>query len=122
MVAKAEQLERIVRELRQLPNVIGAVLVSRGGIVITASASEEAHAETFAAMGATMSGAASAALSEFNKVGPDRIVVEGRDCVLVAVDAGTKAILVVLKEGRDGVEQLLSSAEVASRLIRETLS
>jgi predicted regulator of Ras-like GTPase activity (Roadblock/LC7/MglB family) len=122
MVAKAEQLERIVRELRQLPNVIGAVLVSRGGIVITASASEEAHAETFAAMGATMSGAASAALSEFNKTGPDRIVVEGRECVLVAVDAGTKAILVVLKEGRDGVEQLLSSAEVASRLIKETLS
>jgi len=122
MVAKAEQLERIVRELRQLPNVIGAVLVSRGGIVITASATEEAHTETFAAMGATMSGAASAALSEFNKQGPERIMVEGRDCLLMTTDAGPKAILVVLKEGREGMEQLMSGVEVAVRLIRETLS
>jgi predicted regulator of Ras-like GTPase activity (Roadblock/LC7/MglB family) len=122
MVAKAEQLERIVRELRQLPGVLGAVLVSRGGIVITASSSEEAHTETFAAMGATMSGAASAALSEYNRHGPERITVEGTDCVMVATDAGPKALLVVLKEGRDGVEQLRSSAEVAARLIRETLS
>ncbi len=122
MVAKAAQLERIVRELHQLPQVIGAVLVSRGGIIIASSTSEEAHAETFAAMGATMSGAASAALSEFNKTGPERIFVEGRDCVLVASDAGPKAILVILKEGREGVQELLSSVDVASKLIRETLS
>jgi hypothetical protein len=41
---------------------------------------------------------------------------------MVATDAGPKALLVVLKEGRDGVEQLRSSAEVAARIIRETLS
>ena len=122
MVAKVEQLEKIVKELRQLPHVIGAVIVSRGGIVIASSASEDAHAETFAAMGATMNGAASAALSEFKKNGPEKILVEGTDCVMTAVDAGPKAILVVLKDGREGGIELLAKVDAAGKIVRETLS
>jgi predicted regulator of Ras-like GTPase activity (Roadblock/LC7/MglB family) len=122
MVAKVEQLEKVVKDLRALPHVLGAVIVSRGGIVIASSAADDAHAETFAAMGATMNGAASAALSEFRKNGPERMLVEGQDCVMAAVDAGPKAILIVLRDGKDGGAELLSKADAAGKTVRETLS
>jgi len=122
MVAKVEQLEKVVKDLRSLPRVLGAVVVSRGGIVIASSAIDDAHPETFAAMGATMNGAASAALSEFRKNGPERMLVEGTDCVMAAVDAGPKAILVVLRDGKDGGAELLAKTDAAGKIVKETLS
>jgi predicted regulator of Ras-like GTPase activity (Roadblock/LC7/MglB family) len=119
---KAEKLEQIIQELKQLPTVIDTILISRSGIIIAPRKDKEIHAKTFVAICATMSGAAVAALSELHDVGPNSIVVEGKQGVILIVDAGPKAILIVLKKGYHYIEELLVIAETRSSRIKELLS
>ena len=120
--ARTEILEQIIQELNRIPGVIEAFLIDRSGIIIAPGNDKDAYTEKTAAMCAILSGAASAALDEFNKSGPDSIVVESKECVIVIADAGPKAILMVRKDGNDYIEELLLIAEAKSRRIKEILN
>ena len=64
-----------------------SAIVSRDGLLIT---------EAFAAMTATMLGAAETVSSELGKGVPDRVIVESNAGKIVATGAGSKALLVVM--------------------------
>ena len=98
-------LERQLKDLRVRHGVIGAALVGRAGEVIVADLPEKVSRETFGVMCATILGAGTTASTELRAGAPNRIVVDGTDARIVILEAGRRAILVVvtppsLDEGR----------------------
>lgn len=73
-------------------------IASRDGILIASDMSDGKHAQTFAAMSATMLGAAECATTELGKGIPGRVIVESEHGKLVATGAGPKVILITLTE------------------------
>lgn len=119
---KAARVEKIVQELKQLPAVIDAILLGRDGIVIAPAREKESHLKRFGAICAALTGAADAALSRYYGAGPESIVVKGRECGLIVVDAGPTAILMVLSEDLDILEDLTVLGEMKSSRIRDLLA
>lgn len=121
MNAKAEKLEKIIQELKQVSTVVDAMLLGRDGIVIAPGKDKKNHAETFAASCAKMTGEADAAFSEFTKVGPESVIVQGEESVLIIVDAGPKAVLMVLNQGYEYTEEMMVLAEMKASRIKGLL-
>ncbi len=95
MPGKLDMLNAILQRLSAVPGVSGAVVASRGGLVIASKVAAGAHEETFAAMCATIAGAAAAAASEFRKPEPRSVMVDlGPAGAIVVAGAGPKAIIV----------------------------
>lgn len=96
MVDKIEKLKQILSDLAKQDGVDGVLVVSRGGLVIASSLTRDIHEETFAAMSATMVGASTAALAEYNKPAPDVFYVTGGGYGLIAIAAGERGLLVAM--------------------------
>jgi len=114
-------VEKIVQELKQLPTVIDTILLGRDGLIIAPDREKEAHVRRFATVCATLTGETDAALGQFYDAGPESIVVGGNECVLIVVDAGPKAILMVLVEGYEAFEDLKILAEMKSSRLKDLL-
>src|SRR4030067_2391187 len=94
----SEVLEKILEDLK-LPGGIEASLVaSRDGLLIFSNTDLKDHAQTFAAMSATMLGAAETATLELRQGIPERIKVESDKGKIIATGAGRKGLLVDLAE------------------------
>jgi len=102
-------LKDLLSKVRSLPNVEAVVVVSRGGLVIASETASRVHEETFSAMCATMAGAATAAVAEFGKGEPEKIVVDTESGSLLVMDAGTKALLATMMESREGVGKVVQT-------------
>lgn len=83
------------------------MVTSKTGLVIAADLKDKVQQETFAAMVATMAGAASAALMEFGKKEPDYILCQVSDGSLLAMDAGPKALFVTMTSSAHGIDKVL---------------
>lgn len=98
----------VLRDLRSRMGGIGTALVSRSGRVLFADLPGGVFAETFAFVRASTLGAATAADGELNLVGPERIVIEGRDSTTVIVPSRDDALLVAVVGGSAESETALS--------------
>ena len=90
---KKEKLTKILQKLMSSGNVEGAAVITRDGLLIASELSEGIDGDTFAAMSATMAGAAETAIQELKKTSADRIIVESKNTKLITVGAGEQAIL-----------------------------
>jgi len=90
---KKEKLTQILQKLMSSGNVEGAAVITRDGLLIASELSEGIDGDTFAAMSATMAGAAETAIQELKKTSADRIIVESKNTKLITVGAGEQAIL-----------------------------
>ena len=115
-------MEKIIQELKQLPTVKDAILLGRDGLIIAPDRGKETHLKRFAAMCAAITEKVDTALSQFYDAGPESIVIKGKDCVLIVVDAGPNAILMVLVEGFELIEDLTILSEMKSSRIKDLLS
>lgn len=93
---KKERLEQILRELKGIGGIEGSAVISRDGLLIASELSENIDAETFAAMNAAMVGAAETASSELKRGELNQIIVDAKAGKIIAIGAGTLAILVCL--------------------------
>jgi len=89
-------IEEILGDLKKVGGITASAVVTRDGLLVAADVIGEVDAETFAAMTATMTGAAETAMSEIQAGSPDRVIVEGGTAKIISVGAGPKALLVVL--------------------------
>lgn len=89
-----EMIDKIMHELNTTKGIEVSALMSRDGLLISSTLAR--NADTFAAMSATMFGAAEIAGKELGKGTLNRIIVETRFGKLIAAGAGTKALLVVM--------------------------
>ncbi len=121
MASLREQLEKILKDLKAVGDIEASAIVSRDGLLIAADISQNINAEAFAAMTATMLGAAETATSELGKGIPDRVIVEGKEGKIIATGAGPKALLVVMTNPRANLGLVLLEMSKASERIKELL-
>jgi predicted regulator of Ras-like GTPase activity (Roadblock/LC7/MglB family) len=114
-------LDKILSDLKNMGGVTASAVASRDGLLIVSNMTTESHADTFAAMSATMLGAAETATTELGKGIPDRVIVESDHGKLVAMGAGPKALLVVLTEPDSGLGLILVELENATEKIKKIM-
>jgi predicted regulator of Ras-like GTPase activity (Roadblock/LC7/MglB family) len=91
-------IEDALRELKNIGGIEASAVVTRDGLLVASDISSSVDAETFAAMSASMGGAAETAMSEVKGGDPTRVIVEGGRLKMVSVGAGPAALLVVLAD------------------------
>jgi len=121
MITK-EELEEVLREVKEGAALDEVALVTRDGLLIVSSTSREGfREEVFAAMSATMLASAETAMEEMEKGVPRRVVVESDVAKLVAVGAGEKALLVGVTSADVGVGLVIVEIEKAAKKLEEML-
>ncbi len=121
MASLRERLEGVLKELKDVGDIEASAIVSRDGLLIAADISRSVNAEAFAAMTATMLGAAETATSELGKGIPDRVIVEGKEGKIIATGAGPKALLVVMTTPKANLGLVLLEMSKASEKVKELL-
>ena len=94
-MATTEILNKVLSDLMKTGGVESSVIASRDGLLMV-SCMQKGDDETFAAMSATMLGAAETASTKLEKGIPERVIVESKSGKLIAIGAGPKALVVVL--------------------------
>lgn len=120
-MATTEMLERVLNDLRHIGGIEASAVASRDGLLIYSTVSRKFHAETFAAMAATMLGAAETATTELGKGIPERVIVESKHGKIIATGAGSKALLLIMTEPNASLGLILIEVAKASEKIKEIL-
>lgn len=121
MATTTEFLRKILSDLNNLGGIEACAIVSRDGLLMVSDMPKSVSAETFAAMSATMLGAAETATTELDKGLPSRVIVETKDSKLVCMGAGPKGLIVVLTEPIAGLGLILVELEKAVVKIKEII-
>ena len=121
MVVLSERLDEVLTDLKNVNGIESAVVATRDGLLIAANTLSGTHPETFAAMSATMLGAAEMATNDLNNGSVKRIIVESEDCRMIAIGSGPKSLLVVLTGVNSGIGLILVELEKGARKIDEIL-
>ncbi len=121
MASLRETLERILKDLKSIGDVEASAIISRDGLLIAADISKDVNAEAFAAMTATMLGAAETATSELGRGVPERVIVEGKNVKIIACGAGSKALLVLMTAPDANLGLILYKMSQVSEKIKELL-
>ena len=122
MATKAEMLGKALRDLNRAGDIEASVVISRDGLLMMSDFVQRSYgAETFAAMSATMLGAAKTTTPELKKGIPDRVIVETRGGKLITLCAGPKALLVVMTSPEVGLGLILVEMEKTADKIRGLL-
>ncbi|MFQ6061650.1 MAG: roadblock/LC7 domain-containing protein [Methanosarcinales archaeon] len=122
MVTSIQVFEEVLNDLKKIGTIEASAVVSRDGLLMLSDMpSGSTSAETFAAMAATMLGAAETATTELRKGVPDRVIVESEHGKLVAIGAGPKALLVVMTAPDAGLGLILVELEKAAEKIKKVI-
>ena len=121
MATVKEMLEKVLDGLRSVGDIEASAIVSRDGLLMASDMAIGINAETFAAMSATMLGAAETAATELGRGLPDRIIVESEETKLIAIGTGPKALLVVMTSPEAGLGLILIELEKAADKIKMIL-
>ena len=116
-----DMVDKILADLQKAGGVEACAAASRDGLLIRAIMQNEQHAESLAAMSATMLGAAEAAAAGLGKGVPDRIIVESELGRLIAVGAGPKTLLIALANSDTGLGLILLELERSAENLKELL-
>lgn len=96
LTTTSELLYKTISGLKKLDGIEACAIASRDGLLISSDMPEGVVPEVFAAMSATMLGAAETATNELGKGFPSRLIVESKDGRLICMGAGSKALIVVM--------------------------
>ncbi len=113
MTTTKGMLEKILHDLKSTGDVEASAIVSRDGLLMARDIPREINGETFAAMSATMLGAAETAINELKKGGVNRIIVESKQAKILASGAGEKALLVIMTSPDAGLGLILIEMDKA---------
>jgi uncharacterized protein len=95
-ITKKEKLNNVLLKLDEVGDIIGSAVVSRDGLLVSLNFKSGLNADTFAAMSATMFAAAETAFLEINMGDVIRVITESKKGKLIAMGAGTNAVVVIL--------------------------
>lgn len=119
---KKEKLDGLLKNFNEACSCEGSAVVSRDGLLISSLLSSGVDAETFAAMSATMVGAAETALSELKKGSMESIMVESEKSKIIATGAGPAALLVAMTSSKVNLGLLLMEMKKTAEVIAGVLT
>jgi predicted regulator of Ras-like GTPase activity (Roadblock/LC7/MglB family) len=97
MIETVKIIETVLGDLKKISGVEACAVTSRDGLLIRAILQEEGQSsDSFVAMSATIFGAAETATTVLGKSIPNRVIAESDHGYLIAVGAGSKALIIVL--------------------------
>ncbi|CAG0967164.1 hypothetical protein METP3_01217 [Methanosarcinales archaeon] len=96
MIETVKIIETVLGDLKKVRGVEACAVLSRDGLLIRAILQEGHRYDSFAPMCATMFGAAETATTVLGKGIPNRVIAESDHGRLIAVGAGSKALIIVL--------------------------
>ncbi len=114
--------EKIFNYLQNVGGIEASAVASRDGLLICSNMPQNQNAETFAAMAATMLGAAETVTAEIRKGIPNRVIVESEQGRLITVGAGSKALIVVIVDSNTGLGLILLELDEAAKKLKELLA
>jgi predicted regulator of Ras-like GTPase activity (Roadblock/LC7/MglB family) len=120
-MTKKEDLEKALAGLNQAGGVEATAIVSRDGLLMASNIPQGVQAETFAAMSATMLGAAETAVNELKKGIVERVIAESKEAKIITVGAGPNALLVTMTGAGATLGLVLVEMEKASEKVKELL-
>lgn len=121
MATTKEMLEKVLKDMEKIGDVDASLVVSRDGLLMAADIPTDVNAETFAAMTATMLGAAETAVSELGKEVPERVIAESDEAKMIVCGAGPKALFVVMTGPETGLGLILVEMDGAAEKIKGLL-
>ncbi|MCW4009695.1 MAG: roadblock/LC7 domain-containing protein [Candidatus Bathyarchaeota archaeon] len=110
-------IDEILRGLKSVGGVVASAVVTRDGLLVSSDTSPDVDAETFAAMSASMMGAAETAIIEVKGGNAGRVIVESNNSKMIALGAGPKVLLVVLASKEIQLGLILLKLNDAARKI-----
>ncbi len=117
-----EMVDKVLVDLQKIGGMEACAVVSRDGLLIRGISQKGLFANSIAAMSATMFGAAENATIEAGKGVPQRVIVESEKERLIAVGAGSKALLVVIVDSDTGLGLILLELDEAANKLKELLA
>jgi hypothetical protein len=121
MTTIKEMMEKILNDLKNVGDIEASAIVSRDGLLMASNISSNVRAETFAAMSATMLGAAETATSELKKGVPERVIIESKEGKVIAAGAGPKALLIAMMRPEAGLGLALVEMGKAAEKVKQIL-
>ncbi len=123
MATKSEQLKGVLQRLSTVGGIKASAVISANGLPMVSLMPEDVDPNTFAAMLASMVGSAETALKSLGaKNTLDRVVAESKDIRVVAVQAGTDAILTIMIDPNTNYGLILLESKKASDEIAGIMS
>jgi hypothetical protein len=120
--SKKDRLLKILKGLSSVGDVDGSAIVTRDGLLIASDLPRDVDSETFAAMSATMIGAAETAVGELKKGTVERVIAEGKEIKLITKGAGSSAVLVTMVKADANLGLVLVEMGKASESIKSEMS
>ncbi|MDO9517834.1 MAG: roadblock/LC7 domain-containing protein [Methanosarcinaceae archaeon] len=121
MVVLSDRLNKVLDDLKMVDGVESAAIATRDGLLIAANTYPGTHPETFAAMSATILGAAEAATGHLKNGSVNRIIIESDDCRMIATGSGQKSLLVVMTAVNSGLGLILVELAKGASIIDDLL-
>ncbi len=118
-MAMITTLNKTLSNLHADSSIEASAIVSRNGILVTSNAPGDARA--FAAMAATVLGAAEITAEGLDREVPKRMIVESRHGRLIIMGAGRKMLLVTLVKPNANLGMLLMQLDATVGEIAETV-
>lgn len=116
-----DELAKLVKRATEMEGIEAVVIASPDGVLITGEMPDSVSSESFAAMCATMLGAAGEAANEAKKGIIKQVIAETKFGKIIAIEAGEKAILAMTAKPTVSLRVLADAAENAAREIKEIL-
>jgi hypothetical protein len=121
MTTIREMLEEVLKDLETTGDIEASAVISRDGLLMASAIPASFYAETFAAMSATMLGAAETAISELGRGMPERVIAESDKTKIIACGAGEKALLVAMTRPEAKLGLILVEMEKAAEKVKGLL-
>lgn len=121
MATLIEEINQALEEVRSIRGMESIAVATRDGLMVTSEKKDELDASSYAAMAATMLGAAETSLTELGKDIPERVIIESGDSRIVVVGAGPTALLLASIGMSSPLGFALVSMDKAARKIEELL-
>ncbi|MEM0243419.1 MAG: roadblock/LC7 domain-containing protein [Candidatus Aenigmatarchaeota archaeon] len=95
-IDKRQQLENILKELRNVRDIIGSAIARVDGLLIAADLPAEVNSKAVAAMAAAIVGTSETTIQEFKIGNFQQVIVNATEGQYVCIKAGEDAILISL--------------------------
>jgi predicted regulator of Ras-like GTPase activity (Roadblock/LC7/MglB family) len=91
-------IDEVLKELKSVGGIESSAVITRDGLLVASDTSGDVDAETFAAMSASMAGAAETAITEVNGGTATRIIVEAANSKLSLSERVQRSVVALTKQ------------------------
>lgn len=109
-----KRYKTILNTLASTADIEHSFIVSRDGLLIAPETCQSLNPHAFAAMTATLLGAAEAAVDELSGGIPDYVTVHTKNCTILAMGAGPKMLLAVVTTAEQ-IEPVIDALRTAAK-------